>query len=339
MLENNRFNYGQPFDYAAWFRQNEFKKKQEKKEIRRLGFYGGAAILLMILLQNAIVILLQIVGLYDDYLHNTGFQMGMDILIPVISTLFPFLLFSIPMKKQSGIQTVAPLEKPNDFKLSVYGVSAGLGFCMAANIVTGYFTVFISLFGFELSAPELPESTGTADFFVSLIRVVLVAALVEEISLRGCIMQPLRKYGDNFAIIMSACTFGLMHCNLIQAPFALIAGIALGFVAIKTGSLWTAIIVHALNNLIAQVFSYLSEVGISEKVTNTLYIAIVYVCIAVGIFAYILFEKRAKQVSPTVKDTSSLAFFQKAFAYIGNPTMIIAIILMLIVTANFVKRV
>lgn len=339
MNENRQNQSGSFFDYADWFFQNEDRKKREKKEIRRLGFFTGTAILLMILFQNIIDITLQIFGLYNHYRTNLQFQTGLDIIISVVSILLPFLIVSIPMKKRTGIETVAPLEKSKDTKLSLLGIVAGLGLCMLADIVTGYITVFIRGFGFELSSPDMSNPTGTAGFMLSVVRAVIVAAAVEEISLRGCVMQPLRKYGDNFAIIMSACAFGLMHCNLIQAPFALIVGLGLGYIAIKTESLWPAIIVHALNNFISTAVSYLLDKNINEQMLNLLYSAIIYGLMIAGFIALLFFSRRAKIVSPSRPENSALSFPQKAFAYITNPTMIIAIIIMLYITSKYVKMV
>ncbi len=337
MNENNRYT-NDNFNYAAWFSQNQLRKAQEKREIRRLGFLTGAAILLMILLENVIVFALQVFGLYDNYLNDAQFQIGIDIIISVVSILLPFLIFSIPMKKRTGIETV-PLEKPKDMKLALLGIVAGLGLCMLADIVTSYMIVFIRIFGFELSSPNMPNPSDTSGFFISVVRTAIAAAAVEEISLRGCAMQPLRRYGDKFAIIMSACAFGLMHCNLVQAPFALIVGLGLGYIAVKTESLWPSIIVHALNNFISVLISYLVDKNVNEQLLNLLYIATVYGLMFAGAVALLFFSRRAKYVSPSKPENTALSLPQKAFAYITNPSMIIAIIIMLYVTSKFVTRI
>lgn len=338
MTENNAPNSRPYVDYATWFRQNEQRKRMEKKDIRYLGFMTGAAILLMILFENIIVLALEVTGLYDDYLQNATFRLGIDIVLRVIATLLPFLIFSVPMKRRTGIEVVVPLEKPHDIKLSVLGIIAGLGFCMLADILTSYFVVFIQAFGFELSTPDMPTPGGMAGFVLSVIHAAIVAAMVEEISLRGCTMQPLRKYGDGFAVVMSACAFGLMHCNMVQIPFALTAGLALGYIAIKTGSIWPSIIVHALNNFISTAVSYMVKSGENEELLNIAYAALLYSIMFVGLIAFFFFSKRAKQVSPKREVRTALSFPAKAFAYVTNPSMIIAIIIMLYVTSTFVKR-
>ena len=78
--------------------------------------------------------------------------------------------------------------------------------------------------------------------------VAVVAPLVEEFAMRGVVMQPLKKYGRWFAIIASSLVFGVLHGNFIQAPFALIAGIGIGYAVCVTDSIWTGVLIHFCNN-------------------------------------------------------------------------------------------
>ena len=56
-------------------------------------------------------------------------------------------------------------------------------------------------------------------------------------------------YGRNFAIFVSAFTFGLFHGNLIQSPFAFLVGLVLGYVAAEYSIAW-AMLLHMINNLL-----------------------------------------------------------------------------------------
>ena len=73
--------------------------------------------------------------------------------------------------------------------------------------------------------------------------------------MRGVVMQPLRKFGDRFAIVASAVLFAILHGNMVQIPFAFVAGLALGYFAIVTNSIWTSVVIHSLNNLSAVIIS------------------------------------------------------------------------------------
>ena len=107
-------------------------------------------------------------------------------------------------------------------------------------------------------------------------------------------MQNLRPFGDSFAIVMSAIVFAFMHGNLVQAPFALIAGCALGYIAIKTGSLWTSIVVHALNNSISLIISYLGQ-SMEKEALTILSAVIIYGLIIIGVPCFIAFAVKANR--------------------------------------------
>ena len=327
-------SYQYPFPEGNIF----FKKEEEKKKIKKLGLYTGAALMLFVFLQYVIVFALQLTGLYEYYISNPTVATGIDILISVVDVLIPFLIFGNLMKKNSDMPEIIPFGKSRDKLLFALSVPAGLGLCMAANLVTSLFVIILNAFGIVLKSPEIAQPEGVSGFLLSVIRVSVVAGLTEEIAMRGCILQPLRKHGDGFAIVASACTFGLMHGNFVQAPFALIVGIGLGYIAVKTGSLRSVVIIHALNNFISTVITYLNESSaVSETTVNLLYVFVVYGLIFAGSVCFALFSLRTRKIHYPVRPRSFLSPFEKAFAFISNPLMIFAIIMLFIGTSQFVE--
>ncbi len=103
-----------------------------------------------------------------------------------------------------------------------------------------------SVFGFT----DDPVANGI--YFVIL---VLAPAVLEEFCLRGIVCGRLAKYNRWAAVIVSAILFSLMHMTVSQIPFAFLAGLLLGYVYLRTGSIWSCVIIHAVNNG----FAYLSE--------------------------------------------------------------------------------
>lgn len=309
----------------------------EKKEIRLQSTLASCAVLTLILVQNVAVLLLQLFGLYERYLSDPLFQAGAEMLIIVLSLLLPFTLFGKMIQRRSGLKESLPFEKPKARGLMPLAIVSGLGFCMVANIITNVLTTFVSAFGVELSSPDLALPQGVFGFSVSFCRVVVLAAIIEEISFRGYIMQNLRKFGDGFAIAMAALVFALMHCNLIQAPFALIVGFALGYLSIKTGTLWTAVIIHGLNNSISLFVSYLNG-KVDETLLNYGTSIIIYMLMIAAIPCFFAFVKRANAI-PSFKTRTALSGGKKVLYYLTTPTMLIAIGLMLFFTAQYVKLV
>ena len=80
--------------------------------------------------------------------------------------------------------------------------------------------------------------------------VVLGAPLTEEPLLRGLILGGFTlRYGARNAILYSALLFGFTHLNPWQLPAAVLIGLVAGWLTLRTGSLWPAVLAHALNNL------------------------------------------------------------------------------------------
>lgn len=310
------------------------RKKKEKQEIRFQSTLASCAVLSLIFIQRFFASLLVFFYLYERYLNNALFQAGTEMIISFLSML-PFVFFGRAIQKRSGLKESLPFEKPKAKGLMPLAVVSGLGFCMVANIVTNIMTGFVESYGVELSSPDIPMPQGVFGFMVSFSRVVVLAAFVEEIAFRGYIMQNLRKFGDGFALAMAALVFGIMHCNLIQAPFALIIGFALGYFSIKTGTLWTAVIIHGLNNSISLAVSYLNG-NVDEALLNNAASLMVYALIIATFPCFFAFVKRANAL-PSFKTRTELSTGSKVACYLTTPTMLVAIGIMIYFTAQYVN--
>lgn len=60
------------------------------------------------------------------------------------------------------------------------------------------------------------------------------------------------------AVVVSALLFGLIHMTAEQIPFAVCAGLLLGYIYLKTQSIWSVVIIHAANNLVSYISMYWS---------------------------------------------------------------------------------
>lgn len=82
-----------------------------------------------------------------------------------------------------------------------------------------------------------------------ILRIVIIAPIVEELIFRGIIMSGFtRNYNAVFAIFFSALLFALFHLNPWQFPAAFALGLMLGWIRIRTGSVFACIAGHAIHN-------------------------------------------------------------------------------------------
>ena len=99
-------------------------------------------------------------------------------------------------------------------------------------------------------------------YLSALFGAVVIAPLGEEIVHRGIILKGLlAHYTQNRAIVWSAILFGLMHLNPWQFPVIFILGLVFAYWVVQTGSLWPAILGHALHNLITVTFWHFDVPG------------------------------------------------------------------------------
>jgi len=111
-------------------------------------------------------------------------------------------------------------------------------------------------FGVDVLVPPdtakqaLDEADGS--IVATIFLVGIIGPMAEEIFFRGFVLPGLmKKFGIIWALVISSAVFGLFHIDLgaIVPTFAL--GLALGWVYIKTGSIWPAMFAHGMHNTVA----------------------------------------------------------------------------------------
>jgi sodium transport system permease protein len=99
----------------------------------------------------------------------------------------------------------------------------------------------------------------SAPLWQVLLTIALTPAICEELAFRGFILSGFRHLGNKWmAIALSALFFGITHGVLQQSITASVMGLVLGYLAIKTGSLFTVIAYHFTINALSMVTQRLS---------------------------------------------------------------------------------
>lgn len=120
--------------------------------------------------------------------------------------------------------------------------------------------------GYQLSPISLPlDHFGW--YVLSLIVLALLPAIFEELIFRGIILNGfVKRLGEVGAIFMSALLFSLMHASLQQLLYTFILGVILGWITTRTGSTFSSMIVHFLNNAIVVTIGFIqAQKGIVEN--------------------------------------------------------------------------
>ena len=194
-------------------------------------------------------------------------------------------------------------------------------FASQASSIAG---AIIEGFGVEFPSMERELPTGFLGVTLVILSTSLFPALLEEFMMRGVILGVFKKFGDGFAIIASSLLFAFMHASLSQFAFAFLVGLILGFITVKANSIWPAVIIHAANNFISIVFSYL-ELYVSTTVLNTVFYIFIGILFAAAVTGTITVSRDTEFLKLQKADTISTEA-QKIKWFLTAPTLIITII-------------
>ena len=285
----------QDADFGVVYREENAKKHFEKKGIKKNANIIGLACLIMLVIpfvmRLALSFFVQILYRFDcdvSFILGPAFLKIYSIISATTILLVPFLLvFKAANYRISDLMSFAKPKKGYSLPLFFIGV----GFCSFANVAVASIGTFFSQFGikYELNEGENPQ--GIYGIMLTMIATCVVPALIEEFACRGILMGALKKYGNGFAVFASAVLFGIMHGNFRQIPFAFLVGLVLGFVTIKSGSLWPAIFIHAFNNGTSVLFDYFVNPK-SQQINQIAYPIFLISTLLMGLLGVLMLAKK-----------------------------------------------
>ena len=119
-----------------------------------------------------------------------------------------------------------------------------------------------------------------------LIVACVLPAICEELVFRGTIAQSLAENNNKIATLaICGALFALFHANPAQTVHQFVLGAFLTLLALRSGSLWTSVIVHLFNNTLVVILSCtpMGEESFWSFTSNT---AVVVVLLCVGIVGF-----------------------------------------------------
>jgi sodium transport system permease protein len=145
------------------------------------------------------------------------------------------------------------LRHPGGTNLAVAVVTAAGLFVLSLSLMS----LFVSLFPESLAEmkrqvqpiEEALGGAGPAEWAGLAALLVLLAPLCEELAFRGFLLGSLRPaVGTPLAVLLAGSLFGLLHPPMPRPLVLGGVGVCFALMAVRTGSLWTAVAAHAVNN-------------------------------------------------------------------------------------------
>ncbi len=162
------------------------------------------------------------------------------------------------------------VQSKTTYKLDIFENFTGTGFLLAVACVILFYLLlnkFLdplleSIFPTSEEAYQRTITNLSKSPVTTFISVCILAPIIEEALMRGFVLGGVANaYGTIVALLLSTILFAIIHFNMVQTLSALICGLVLGFLYIKTGSILCCIVAHSGYNAI----NYITTIVPSTK--------------------------------------------------------------------------
>ena len=345
-----QYHYGNPMVgvmnnayYEEQKKRAEARRREEKK-YREIGNVSGIAALICFGFATIFSLLFFIDGfasIYDDSLVGMSLINMLYTLLVVGGSFFAFkrtidnMGNGKALRLDNAVRQKHPLDfsGPKDIKKSFLIILIGMGGCMIANYASSIILTVLEGFGIYSTYTTLEDPQNLFDVVTMFLATAIMPALIEEISLRGILMTPMRKFGNGFAILASAYVFGVFHGDAAQISFAFICGLFFGYAVVVTGSIWPAVIIHGVNNSLSCIYSVLVTY-VSEDAGDIFSVSCTAGFVILGgIALYFYLRKYRDQDFAIVKGEEKdepLTFGKKFLKFATSPAMVVMTVLYLV---------
>lgn len=317
----------------------EYARQLETARIKHLSSRAGLVLWLFVLCQFPLVLIDVLLGItlsngrefsltFWLQSQNVPASIGWSMIEYVVILGIPLLVGLILCRKERIVPVTAervPASRAVGFLL------AGLGVCVFANFIASWLVEFWAGLGVQDPVVETPHDGSAAALLLTLLSTAVLPALIEEMLFRGVLLQMLRPAGDLNALIITSVLFGVTHGTVSQIPFAAIIGLACGYLVLKTGNLYLAMLLHFLNNAIATLLDFLTWNLPEAQVNAWIYLSFAGLAL-LGLAGWLFLRRRARGSLAPVSDGASswLTQAERARTVWLSPVILIYAVFMLL---------
>lgn len=242
----------------------------KEKVFSKIGFTFLITIFINIFLESMIITTLNLIS--EDILN---YEFVMLIVRSINTYLITYLIFYFKLRNLPDADKIE--EKPLNYKqlirifLIMYTLSSLI------TVIVNQLFHYLEIYILNRNVNILDATGSNSNIIVSLIFFVLIGPIAEEIFFRGLLLNKLRDYGNENAIIATAVLFGLFHSTLVQFSFSIFLGVILAYITIKTGTIKYSVGLHILfNSFSIIIFPLINQFNYGQ-VFNNLILAIMLI--------------------------------------------------------------
>ncbi|MFP6613586.1 MAG: ABC transporter permease subunit/CPBP intramembrane protease [Pirellulales bacterium] len=169
----------------------------------------------------------------------------------VVTVLMPALFMTLLLTRKP--RKTLQLSAPSWLSLPAAGLMALAFLPIVIAIQSGVMTMVGPSEAALKEINVLDKLFGAAPMWAVILVIALLPALCEEFAFRGFILSGFRHRGHDWrAIIFTSLFFAITHTILFQQFNAFLLGMLLGYLAVKSRSIWPPVIYHFVHNATVQ---------------------------------------------------------------------------------------
>lgn len=167
--------------------------------------------------------------------------------------------------ERNGGKSAFGLNRVSGWELA-WAVLLGLGAFFLVTAVNGFLQLMWEAAGANTELFQVPiPAEGGWRLLASIFLIAVIPAFAEETVFRGVLMHAWLPQGRTKALWHTAILFSIIHLQPTVFPAYLLLSLLLGGVTLLTGSVYPAMVVHGVNNLMAVLISHF----VAGQLSNT----------------------------------------------------------------------
>lgn len=239
------------------------KKEKRRKKAEDIIYSGTPFVLALIVQLVASLVGMLIYGTYEalqstpgkkfsqidmENVINAGITMDVSLLISAFSAIACIIVFVIwyikQMKNADSSLSRVSIKFKHIALVVLVGIGLQIGISYILNLIAMVKPNWFYNYGLMM------EQLGNGTSIVSLIYIVVIAPISEELIFRGVLFNKTKRILPLiWANVLQAFLFGLYHMNMIQGIYAFIIGMFLGAICYWFKSIYASIFLHVIINL------------------------------------------------------------------------------------------
>lgn len=133
-----------------------------------------------------------------------------------------------------------------------------LGFTIKLGVTVAVLSLFLNFLVYQIAGMTGADLTATAlnapqtglNAVGRIVIIVILSSVLEELYLRGALFSANEQLaGTSACIIVSGLAFAMLHGNMMNFAGPMAAGMAYAYLTYSFGSIWPAVLAHAVNNI------------------------------------------------------------------------------------------